>query len=235
MILNLFFERRFFIVKLTKIIFAAVLVVCTMMVASVGQCAKDQTPKYSANKAILAYAEVYAFGSPSDSRYIGLTKNDIAEIKRQINAKIAGDFEEFCLSEDSVNKLTDVYIKKIKSAMKIKTTIKEKSTEAPVVNLTANILNNESYENQANNDKNLQALVFSILGLKEQGKTDADLMADSTFQKTSVDCITNFINGLNINQKKTVYIKCKKITGEDGNIYWAPEEPEVIMNFVQGK
>ena len=77
--------------------------------------------------------------------------------------------------------------------MDIKTAFKEKNAEAPVISLTANILNHENYENQANNDKNLQALVFSILGLKEQGKTNSDLLEDSEFQKTSVDCITNFI------------------------------------------
>ena len=221
--------------KFTKIVFAAFLLVFTMFSTTVGQCAKDQTPKYGADKAILAYAEVYAFGYSKDSKYIGLSKDDISEFERQVAAKFADDFKEFCLNEESLNKLTDVYVKKFKSDMKIKTSFKEKNEEAPVINLTANILNNESYENQANNDKNLQALVFSILGLKEQGKTNTDLLEDSEFQKTSVDCITNFINGLSINQRNTLYVKCKKITSEDGKIYWAPEDPEVVMNFIQGK
>ena len=219
--------------KFTKIVFVAVLMVFTMISTSVGQCAK--APKYGADKAIMAYAEAYAFGEPNDSRYIGLSKSDIAEIKVLIAAKFADDFKEFCLSEDSVNKLTDVYIKKFKSEMDIKTAFKEKNAEAPVISLTANILNHENYENQANNDKNLQALVFSILGLRNEGKTDADLLADPVFQKASVDCITNFINGLSINQQETLYVTCKQITGENGKLYWAPTEPEVIMDFVQGK
>ena len=222
--------------KFTKIVFAAILMIFTMLSANVGQCAKDQqAPKYGADKAILAYAEVYAFGDSKNSRYIGLSKDDITKLKRQVAAKFADDFKEFCLSEESLNKLTDVYIKKFKSDMKIKTTLKEKNESSPVVNLTANILNNESYENQANNDKNLQALVFSTLGLKEQGKTNADLLSDSVFQKTSVDCITKFINGLSINQQKTISVKCKKIKGEDGKFYWEPQDPEAVMNFVQGK
>ncbi|MBR2179312.1 MAG: hypothetical protein IJ862_02810 [Selenomonadaceae bacterium] len=221
--------------KFTKIIFAAVLIVCTMMVASVGQCAKSSAPKYGADKAILAYAEAYAFGSPNDSRYIGLSKNDIVEIKRQLTAKIAGDFEEFCLSEDSVNKLTDVYVKKIKSEMHIKTTIKEKSKESPVVNLTATILDSESLDKQAKSDKKLQALLSSISKLKNEGKTEAYFLKDSDLQKKSVDSLTDFINGLSINQEKTLSVKCKKITGEDEKLYWAPENPEEVMNFVLGK
>ena len=219
--------------KFTKILFAAVLMVFTMISTSVGHC--EKAPQYGADKAILAYAEVYAFGASSHSKYIGLTKSDIDKIERQVTAKFADGFKEFCLNEESLNKLTDVYNKKFKSDMKIKTAFKEKSESAPVVSLTANILNNESYENQANNDKNLQALVFSILGLKEQGKTDADLLEDSVFQKTAVDCITNFIKGLSINQQKTIYVKCKEIKGEDEKMYWAPEDPDVVMNFVQGK
>ena len=219
--------------KLTKIVFAAVLLVFTMISTNVGHCAK--APQYGADKAMLAYAEVYAFGSSSHSKYIGLSKSDIDKIERQITAKFADDFKEFCLNEESLNKLTDIYVKKFKSDMKIKTAFKEKNENAPIVSLTANILNNESYENQANNDKNLQALVFSILGLKEQGKTDADLLADDVFQKNSVDCITNFIKGLSINKNETLYVKCKQITGEDGKTYWAPEDPDIVMNFVQGK
>ena len=219
--------------KFTKILFASVLMVCTMVATSVGHCAK--APKYGADKAILAYTEAYAFGSPSDSRYIGLTKNDIAEIKRQINAKIAGDFEEFCLSEDSVNKLTDVYVKKIKSEMDIKTAIKEKSKVSPVVSLTATILDSEALDKQAKSDKNLQALLSSIATLRSQGKTEGDLLKDTNLQKKSVDSLTNFIKGLSIYKEKSLSVKCKQITGEDEKLYWAPVDPETLMNFVLGK
>lgn len=221
--------------KFTKIVFVAVLMVFTMLSANVGQCAKDQTPKYGADKAILAYAEVYAFGYSKDSKYIGLSKDDISEFERQVAAKFADDFKDFCLNEESLNELTDIYVKKFKSDMKIKTTFKEKSKETPVINLTANILNSESFDNQAKNDKKLQELRSSILGMKNGGKTDAELMEDSAFQEKAVDCITNFINALSINQKKTLSVKCKNITGEDGKTYWTPEDPEVVMNFIQGK
>ena len=219
--------------KFTRIVFAAVLMVFTMISTSVGHC--EKAPQYGADKAILAYAEVYAFGASSHSKYIGLSKSDINKIERQITAKFADDFKEFCLSEESLNKLTNVYVKKFKSDMKIKTAFKEKNETSPVVSLTANILNNESYKNQARNDKNLKDMLSSISRLKNEGKTDSDLLADSVFQKKSVDCITNFIKGLSINQQKTIYVKCKEIKGEDEKMYWAPGDPDVVMNFVQGK
>ena len=87
--------------KLTKIIFAAVFALCTMIFANSGYCANS--PEYSADKAILAYAEVYAFGETDNANAISLSDEDITEIKEQLRAKFVDEFKEFCLNEESVN------------------------------------------------------------------------------------------------------------------------------------
>ena len=140
------------------------------------------------------------------------------------------------MSEESINKLTDVYIGKLQAEMNIQVKIKSRNKKAPVVTVMANILNHENFETQATNDKNLQALVFATLGLKEQqGKTDADLLADPVFQRTAVNCIENFINDLKINEKGSLYVTCEQFEGKDGKIYWKPEEPGILIDFVRGK
>ena len=73
------------------------------------------------------------------------------------------------------------------------------------------------------------------MGLKNEGKTNEDLLADSVFQQASVDCITNFINGLSIDQQKTLDVICQKNKGADGKFYWAPVDSSAVMNFVQRK
>ena len=78
-----------------------------MIFANSGYCANS--PEYSADKAILAYSEIYAFGETDNANVISLSEEDITEIKEQLRAKFVDEFKEFCLNEESVNKLTDVY------------------------------------------------------------------------------------------------------------------------------
>ena len=54
--------------KVTKIIFSAIVALSMMIFASSGYCANN--PEYSADKAILAYAEVYAFGETDNENCI---------------------------------------------------------------------------------------------------------------------------------------------------------------------
>lgn len=129
--------------RATKVIFAAVLMLCMMIFSNFGYCAKS--PEYSADKAILAYAEVYAFGETDNASCISLSDEDMTEIKGQLRANFAEEFKEFCLSEESINKLTDVYIGKLQAEMNIQTKIKSRNKKAPVVTVTANILNHENF------------------------------------------------------------------------------------------
>ena len=77
--------------------------------------------------------------------------------------------------------------------MEISTKLKVADSKHPVVTVTAKVLDEASFENQATNDANIQALAFAIMGLKNEGKTEADLRTDATVQTTAQDCISKFI------------------------------------------
>lgn len=187
------------------------------------------------DKAILAYAEAYAFAGSSNAASAGLTEIDISEAKNQIKIEFAKEFEEFCLSDESLDKLTDVYISKLQSSMELTTKLKKKSSKVPLVTVTGKILDKASFNQQGENDENIIGLAFAIAGLKDKGKTDEDLKVYAEYQEAAVTAITNFIDALQFTQIKSLDIICTPIQAVDGKTYWAPKDAEELMNFVQGK
>lgn len=198
-------------------------------------------PLYNADKVVLAYAEFYAYGSTDYANEAGFSKSVIDEQRDYLINKFKNTFKDFCLSDATLNRLSDVYLNKLRSSMDISTQLKVGDAEHPVITLKAKVLDDESFENQAVNDKNLQALILANVGLKEKGKTCADLKADPQYQASAIEAITNFINGLNFGSLKTIDITCKKVTGDritgaDVNkIYWAPRDPADVLRFIEYK
>ena len=110
--------------------------------------------------------------------------------------------------------------------------MKVADSKHPVITLTAKILNEESFESQATNNPNIQALAFGIIGMKDKGKTEADLKADATVQTAIQDCISKFIAELNFGEVKNMDFTCTKIKGEDGKTYWAPQDTAALYRFM---
>ena len=215
-----------------KFFLAITALMIALFTTNVGECAGARDASNKADKAILAYAEVYAYGSTNYAKKAGLAQEDITEVRQIIVNKFRDSFKEFCLSDESLNTLINVYLNKLKTSMNISAKLKVRDAEHPVVTITAKVLDEKSFENQANNDPNIQALAFAIMGLQNEGKTEADLRADPTVQKTAIDCITKFINGLNFGSATTIDITCTKTKGADGKTYWAPQEPDLLYQFI---
>ena len=196
-------------------------------------------PLYNADKVVLAYAEFYAYGLTDYATEAGFSQSVINEQLNYLANKFKKNFQDFCLSDATLNRVTDIYLNKLRNSMDISTKLKVGDAEHPVITLKANVLDDESFEKQAVNDKNLQALVFANLGLKEKGKTCADLKADPQYQAAAVEAITNFINDLDFGSTKTIDITCKKVTGDmitgaDVNsVYWAPRDPADVLRFIE--
>ena len=215
-----------------KILVAAAAMLSAVMVSNSGECRSD-SPKYGAPETVSAYAEVYAYGSTDKAKKAGILQSDIGEVRQVILNEFRDCFKEFCLSDESLNKLSDVYLDKIKNSVNISVKSSGGSADNPVVKLEAKILEKDSYENQANNDPNLQGLVFGALGLKNEGKTDDDLKVDPEYQKTAVECITNFINALDFGATKALDVTCTKVKGSDGKTYWAPQGTATLYQFIR--
>ena len=219
------------VVIMLKKIFLAILAVA--IVLSVNECYARSANKslQDVEKSVLAYAQVYGYGSTDYAKEAGIQQSDITEIRQIIFNKFRDSFKEFCLSDESLNKVTNVYLDKLKTSMDISAKLKVADTKHPVVTITSKILSEENFENQATNDPNIQALAFAIMGLKNEGKTEADLKADTTVQTTAQDCISKFIVGLNFGEAKSKDFTCTKIKGEDGKTYWAPQNTAALYRF----
>ena len=216
-----------------KKIFLAILAMA-LFTTGVNECyGASNTNKFSdAEKAVLAYAQVYGYGSTDYAKEAGIQQSDITEVRQIIFNKFRDSFGEFCLSDESLGKLTNIYFDKLKTSMDISAKLKVADSKHSVVTITSKILSEENFENQATNDPNIQALAFAIMGLKNEGKTEADLRADATVQTTAQDCISKFIAGLNFGEAKSMDFICTKIKGEDGKTYWAPQDTATLYRFI---
>ena len=220
-------------VIMLKKIFLAILAMA-LFTTSVNECyGASNTNKFSdAEKAVLAYAPVYGYGSTDYAKEAGIQQSDITEIRQIIFNKFRDSFKQFCLSDESLNKLTNIYFDKLKTSMDISAKLKVADSKYPVITITSKVLSEASFEDQATNDPNIQAFAFAIMGMKNEGKTEADLRADATVQTTAQDCIGKFIAGLNFGEAKSMDFTCTKINGEDGKTYWAPQDTAALYRFI---
>lgn len=124
-----------------------------------------QFPRLTADKAILAYAELYAFGASDNFSATGLSQAQGNTISAEV---------------------------------------------------TQNIL----------------ALGFEMRQRYNEGATISTLKNDSQFQNQAFQAITHFIDNLPLNKPTTIEIACEVVEGEGGEFYYAPENPEILKNFL---
>ena len=186
-----------------------------------------------AEKAVLAYAQVYAYGSTPYAKEAGFNNDDMSEIQKLIYNRLRDSFKQFCLSDETLKNITNTYISKMESSMEITTKLKVTDAKNPIVTLTAKVLDEESFENQATNNQNIQGLAFGIMGMQNiNGKTEADLKADAEIQKALQEGINNFIAELDFGQAKSIDFTCEQIKGADGQTYWAPQDTKTLYEFL---
>ena len=220
--------------KFTKKFFATAALLSTMFFAGgVGHC-NAINPDYSADKAVLGYAEAYAFNSSKHIKETGLATKDLAN--NQIILDEVADFGKMPFSDASLAKIKATFESKFENLMNIKVTLKKNDPEHPVVTLTANVMDKQSVDKQLEQQDGLQAIILMTVGAElADNKTPDQVKADKEIQGAFVEVGNSAINALTAGQIKSIDITCKKIKGADGNAYWAPEAPAAVMNFVQGK
>ncbi|MBR6013018.1 MAG: DUF5105 domain-containing protein [Selenomonadaceae bacterium] len=217
------------------------LAVLSLMVLFTGCGGDDQKkaatekPAYSADKAVLAYAEMYAFGVTDHLSEAGLTEKDIEQISDNIVGEFVQSFAQFPLNEENVAAMTTSYLAKLMLAMDIKTTLKTDDPENPVVTLTATTVNEAEAAKMAETNPDILGLGVALGQLQSEGHTLDQLKNNPEFQKAAMECIDNFINEIPLNPEKSIDVPCEKAQGSDGKVYWAPKDPAAVMNFVHNK
>ena len=189
------------------------------------------------DKAVLAYAQLYAYGIIEDENQAaaGMTDADIDKVQDKILTPIVDAFKMYPLSDESVAEMTGKYVEKLHVAMDIKATVKTEDKEHPVVELSATTINQEGAKKVAESNADLVALGTAYGELKAQGLTDEDLKTSPDFQQFALESIDNYINEFPLNPEAKLEVTCEAAKGSDGKMHWAPQNPEAVAKFVNGQ
>ena len=236
---------------LRKILFGVLTLLLTLSLVGCGggdnNAKKDEAPQKaeeaakvpegSPDKAVLAYAQLYAYGVIEDENQAaaGLTDKDIEDVQEKVLSPIVDAFKEYPLSEESVAEMTGQYVAKLHAGMDIKTTVKKDDPTNPVVELTATTINQEGAVKVAENNTDLVALGTAFGELQAQGLTEEQLKTNPEFQQFALESIDKFIDEFPLNPESSIEVVCVAAEGSDGKLYWAPKDPEAIAKFVTGQ
>ncbi|MBQ3853965.1 MAG: DUF5105 domain-containing protein [Anaerovibrio sp.] len=208
-------------------------VVALLAVFAIAGCGADK-PKDSADKAILGYSEIMAYGVSDSMAATGMTKKQEEEIQEAVIGDLLKAFAQFPLNDANVQTVTTSYITKMKAAMQIKTEITKDDAEYPVVKVTANVIDQAGAANLANTNADIQALGVVLGALQANGYTVEQFKQDPDFQKATIECIENYINEFPLKMGQTYECKCEIVKGDDGKTYWAPVDVDGLKKFVNG-
>ena len=205
-------------------------VVALLAVFAIAGCGADK-PKDSADKAILGYSEIMAYGVSDSMAATGMTKKQEEEIQEAVIGDLLKAFAQFPLNDANVQTVTTSYITKMKAAMQIKTEITKDDAEHPVVKVTANVIDQAGAANLANTNADIQALGVVLGALQANGYTVEQFKQDPDFQKATIE---NYINEFPLKMGQTYECKCEIVKGDDGKTYWAPVDVDGLKKFVNG-
>lgn len=198
---------------------------------------KVEAPAGAPDKAVLAYAQLYAYGVIEDEnmKAAGMTDKDVEEVQEQVIKPIVEAFQQYPLSDESVAEMTGQYVAKLHNAMAIKTTVKKEDATNPVVELKATTINQAGADEVAKNNEDLVTLGAAYGELQAQGLTEAQLKESPDFQAFALEAINKFIDEFPLNPESSIEVTCEAVKGSDGKMYWAPKNPEEVAKFVTGQ
>lgn len=189
--------------------------------------AASQNPARSAEKTIRAYVEMFAFGK-SNSSATGITRDESKAFADNLMAA----FQGYSLNDENFATLKKKYLDKLKKVTKIETALKDDDSERPVVTVIATTIDQSAADDWAiqNQDRVLTRTVINHLsGLG----TDAEsLKQDKMFQGFASRSINKFIDEMPVSEQRTIDVPCTLREGDNGKLYWAPEDPETLNEFL---
>ena len=175
-----------------------------------------------------------AYGVSDSMAATGMTKAQEEQIQEAVIGDLLKAFAKFPLNDANVEDITATYITKMKAAMQIKTKIKTDDAEHPVVEVTANVLDQAGAAKLAETNEDIIALGVVLGALQANGYTVEQFKQDPDFQKATLECIENYINEFPLKMGQTYECKCEIVKGDDGKMYWAPVDVDGLKKFVNG-
>ena len=216
-----------------KKIFVCALLTAALLVTGCGEEKISGSP----DKAVLAFAEIAMTGSSDNMAAAGFTADDQQEIRRNMATTFVNTMASIApLSDATAEQITNIYFDRLKGNLKFNATLKKNDAERPIVELTATPIDQgETARKAAAKNDDLIALIGMVGQLKSDGATDEQLKENADVQKLAVTALTKYIDNIRFKPEETIDVPCKKITGRDGNIHWAPADEGDFINFLTGK
>ena len=222
---------------MSRKIFLTLIAVFMLLAVGCGVDEKKNTsdatqPEFGADKAILAYAQLYSCGAPDDPKVAGLPEKFVADAQRTIFKR----FDDYYpLSEETARELVKNFTATLKTRMEIKTSIKTADDVHPVVEVSANVVDWKRALKDVDVDQNLISLRVTWGELQSQGFSDEQLRKDSRFQKLALESLSKYFGNLPLKTDAKIDVTCKISVGEDGKFYWSPEKPDELAKFITGQ
>ena len=215
-------------------IFLAALLSLTIVFAGCGEektVTVDQTPEFGADKAIIAYAQLYACASPDDPKAAGFTDEFVDNAQQTMFAMFKG----YPFSEQTSRAIAKNFSTTLKARMNFKATLKSNDATHPVIELTAKPADFSDAFKDADKDADLLILCREWGELQARGLSEDSIKKDAAFQKLAVDSMSKYLGKLPLKPESTLEVTCKVAVGEDGKFYWSPENPEAVSTFISGQ
>ena len=219
-------KRKMMLAKRLLLPFIAVLAM--FLVAGCGD-----KPKDTADKAVLAYAELYAYGDTDKTEAAGLTKEQKEKISEALLTEVDQQFQSMMLSKDNAVAVTNYYIADRKANITLKAKVKKDDSEHPVVELTATPVDKAEFDKIMQTNEDLVALGV-VLGLAQQ--QGVDVRHDPSYQQGAMDVLRKFIDEIPYDDEKTLDVPCDMVKSDDGkSLHWATKPPKTIQKFLDGE
>lgn len=184
------------------------------------------TPKYSADKAVLAYAEMYTYGTSENVAATGLPQEFSDEIKKRMQNHLMLSFKNYPLNPENFAKVQTALVEKLQDVIKISTRLKVDDAKNPVVEVTANHIDQKAIDVLKEKDSE-----FMTLDVMRHISEPLELATDGQFQDIAVKSILGLIAELPVKDATTFDVPCKLIE-DGGNAYWMPQDIESLSKFI---
>lgn len=183
-----------------RIVFAT-LMLLAVCVAGYGNDKADAA-QAGADKAVLAYAELFTTGESSNATAVGLSDKEKSEISKQLSKDLVEMFGNAVpLSDQNANAIAKKYQEKCKQEMKFTATLKTDDAKQPVVELKATVLSESDVSD------NCFSALFAMNAKLQAGGTPP----------------THFV----ARKEATIDVTCTKVNG-----YLVPADFEDLKRFL---
>ena len=219
--------KKFMFAK--RLLLPLVAILATFLIAGCG----DDKPKESADKAVLAYAELYAYADTDKLAATGMTKEQKEQIIEALRSETDDMFKSMMLTDDNATAITDYYIADRKANLELKAKVKKDDAKNPVVELTATPVDSKGASEQMDKNEDLIAMGVYIGLAQQQG---LDVRTDPVYQQGAMETLKHFIDEIPYDNEKTLDVPCEMVKSDDGKtLHWAPKDPKAIQKFLDGE